>query len=297
MANRYGVSGDEPGSMELVPVAGYNRSGRPPEEVAVVEKAKAFGAHAVFFEASREGRPPTAQAFVFVSDGPADDPAFGEIHRRLWSWGGVPLLYRKTPALVQLFRCAHKPDFISPNGETVCKPFRILKTAADVSSDPWWDAIRIRNGTLWDDPQVCEAMLSATKAAHKRLIEAVKKLYEDLNNEGILRKHLRRKLLILSLLIAYLEERDVFPKRYFEQFVPGASRFFEVLANGKALVKLLSKLEERFNGKVFTLEDDDADFVEGKRTACPICAARRGAAEVGGPTHPLATLFVQRPTH
>ncbi len=101
----------------LVSVAGYARDGRPPEEVAMMEKAEAYGAHSVFFEAGRNGRPPVAQAFVFVSDGPADDTKFAELHKRLWSWGGVPLLYRKTRGLVQLFRCAHKPDFVSATGE------------------------------------------------------------------------------------------------------------------------------------------------------------------------------------
>jgi hypothetical protein len=76
----------------LVPVRGYDRTDRDPEEIAVIERAAAFGADAVFFEASRNNRAPTPQAFVFVSDGPADDPNFGEIHRRLWSWGGVPLI-------------------------------------------------------------------------------------------------------------------------------------------------------------------------------------------------------------
>ena len=71
----------------LGPVAGYKRDGSRPEEVAMVEKAKVYGAHSVFFEASRNGRPPVAQAFVFVSDGPADDTEFAELHQRLWSWG------------------------------------------------------------------------------------------------------------------------------------------------------------------------------------------------------------------
>ncbi|AMN39041.1 HsdM family class I SAM-dependent methyltransferase [Rhodoplanes sp. Z2-YC6860] len=247
----------------LIPVATFSPDGRPPEEVAVMEKAKAFGATAVFFEASRNHRPSTAQAFVFVSNGPADDETFGELHRRLWSWGGVPLAYRKTPGLVQLFRCAHNPDFVSKSGATVCKPYKTLQVAAAVSSDPWWDAARLRNGTLWDDPAVCKEMLSASKAAHKRLIEQVKELHDDLNEEQILKRHLRRKLLILCLLIAYLEERDVFPDGYFAHYVPKAKKFFEVLANGKALVKLLSNLEERFNGNVFTLRDEDADTLKG----------------------------------
>jgi hypothetical protein len=242
----------------LVLVDGYIFEERPPEEMAMMEKAKAYGAHSVFFEASRNGRPPVAQAFVFVSDGPPNDARFGELHRRLWSWGGVPLIYRKTPGFVQLFRCAHKADFVSASGEIVCNPIRTLKLAATIaSSEAWWDATRLRNGTLWDDPTVCKVMLSASKAAHKRLINAVKQLNRDLNDEGVLKKHLRRKLLILSLLIAYLEERGVFLSDYFNQFLPGANKFFEVLANGTALVALLENLEERFNGNVFTFDDDD----------------------------------------
>jgi len=262
----------------LVLVAGYSPSGRPPEEVAMMEKAASFGAKAVFFEGERNGRPPVAQAFVFDSSGPADDPAFAEMHRRLWSWGGVPLVYRTTRGLVQLFRCAHQADFISATGEKVCHPFKTLNIAGAISDDPWWNAYRLRNGTLWDDPKVCRELLSADKAAHKSLIDEVRQLNLDLNKERILKKHLRRKLLILSLLIAYLEERGVFSSDYFGQFLTGATRFFQVLANGDALVALLAALEERFNGHVFILDQADGDslvdngqlarfarFVEGRQ--------------------------------
>jgi len=246
----------------LVPVRGYQRDSLQPEQVAVMERADKYGANAVFFEAGRNGRPPVAQAFVFVSDGPADDTTFAELHKRLWSWGGVPLLYRKTPGLVQLFRCAHKPDFVSTTGELVCKPVKTLKLAARIGSDPWWDASRLRNGTLWDDPTVCKELMSARKAAHKSLIDAIKKLNADLNEEGVLRKHLRRKLFILSLLIAYLEERGVFLPDYFGQFLKGATKFFQILANGKALVALLDDLEERFNGHVFVLGNEDREALK-----------------------------------
>jgi N-6 DNA Methylase len=242
----------------LVLVAGYKPDGRPPEEVVMMEKAQSYNAHSVFFEAGRNGRPPVAQAFVFVSDGPADDGQFAELHKRLWSWGGVPLVYRKTPGLVQLFRCAHKPDFVGPNGNIVCRPIKTIETAAGIAgSDVWWDATRLRNGTIWDDPAVCKAMLSASKAAHKRLVDAVKELTTYLNGEGILKKHLRRRLVILSLLIAYLEERGVFPPGFFGQFLRGAEKFFQVLAHGDSLVALLEALEERFNGHVFILDESD----------------------------------------
>lgn len=244
----------------LVIVHKYQRDGRRPEEVAMMEKAEYYGAHAVFFEAGRNDHPPVAQAFVFISDGPANDLEFAELHKRLWSWGGVPLLYRKTPGLVQLFRCAHKPDFVSSTGKITCQPVKTLKIAGGISHaahDPWWDAEQLRNGTIWDDPAVCKALLSGRKAAHKRLIEQVRKLNNDLNDSAMLEPHLRRRLLILSLLIAYLEARFVLRPDDFHQFLAGATKFFHVMANGEALIKLLAALEQRFNGNVFVLADEE----------------------------------------
>jgi hypothetical protein len=69
----------------LVSVKGYQRDGRAPEEVAIMEKAAAYQAQAVFFEAGRNGGPAVAQAFVFLSDGPADDPQFAELHQPMCS--------------------------------------------------------------------------------------------------------------------------------------------------------------------------------------------------------------------
>ena len=249
----------------------------------MMEKAEGYGADAVFFEAGRNSRPAVAQAFVFVSDGPPDDKNFAELHKRLWSWGGVPLVYRKTAGLLQLFRCAHKPDFVSATKEIVCRPIKTLEIATAIgNSDAWWDASRLRNGTLWDDPTVCATMLSADKAAHKGLILAVKQLNDLLNEEGVLKKHLRRKLLILSLLIAYLEERGVFLPDYFDQFLSGATKFFQVLANGDALVKLLDALEERFNGHVFILDSADRESLSGNGQLARFAKLVEGREEQGG---------------
>jgi hypothetical protein len=265
----------------LVSVKGYRRDGQPLEEVAIMEKADDYGATAVFFEAGRDGRPPLAQAFVFVSDGPAHDQGFAGLHRRLWSWGGVPLVYRVTQGLVQLFRCAHRADF-ELHGEIVFKPYKTLKLAAHIANDPWWDAERIRNGTLWDDPDVCKNLLSGRLAAQKTLIKEFKLLHEDLDKEGILPRPLRRKLLILSLLIAYLEARKVFEADYFDHFRTGAMKFFEVLADGPALVSLLDHLEGRFNGHVFSLSKEDNATLRANRQLARFARLIEGKQEAGG---------------
>lgn len=266
----------------LVPVQGYVKVGRPAEEVVIMEKATHYGADAVFFEAPRDGKAPVAQAFLYHSNGPALDSDFGKLHQRLWSWGGVPLVYRVTSGLVQLFRCAHRPDF-ERKGEIVCNPFQTLKLASQISDEPWWDADRLRTGTLWDDPLVCTQLLSSKQAAQKTLIDAVKNLYLELIDKEILPKSLIRRLLILSVLIAYLEKRDVFEDGFFGHFRLGANAFFQVLADGPALVNLLDYLEQRFNGHVFILDNKDRKTLLGSNSHLMLYAQMvEGRQEPGG---------------
>lgn len=242
----------------LVAVEHYDHKGRPPEEVAIMEKAHSYGARAVFFEAERHGRAPVPQAFIFDASDGLDDDRFAELHKRLWSWGGVPLVYRVVPGCIQLFRCAHEPDFAGSGDVSVCRPIRTLLIGAKIAAqDVWWDAARIQNGTIWDDPGACKLMLSAQKAAHRTLVEEVRALAKQLTEQDLLTPRLRRRLLILSLLIAYLEERSVLLPADFAKAREGASRFFEVLGDGTALVRLLESLEERFNGHVFKLTDEE----------------------------------------
>lgn len=220
----------------LVRVHGYQRDGRPAEEVATMEKAEEYGADAVFFELEQYGGRASAQAFIYGSNTLANDQDFAECHRKLWSWGGVPLVYRRTPGLLQLYRCAHRADFLAADGRIRCNPVKELDLATQIERDPWWDEERIRSGTLWTDPSTCALLLSISKAAHKSLFDAFKRLSNYLDEERILPKRLRRRLLILSLLIAYLEQRGVFDEDFFSSFQPDATRFFEVLRNGPALI-------------------------------------------------------------
>jgi hypothetical protein len=244
----------------LVLVDRYRAAGRPPEEVSIIEKARSYGAHSVFFEKGRHGRPAAPQAFIFVAaDGDSDDD-IAVIHRRLWSWGGVPLLYRAAPGQIQLFRCAHQPDFVGMGDKPVCNPVRTLAVGADIAADEiWWDARRLENGTIWDDAETCSLMLSAQKSAHRKLVSEIRRLSLQLEAADVLDAKLRRRLLILSLMIAYLEERSVLQPEDFALIKPGTSRFFEVLGDGPALVSLLEVLEGRFNGHVFSLEAAEQD--------------------------------------
>ena len=240
----------------LVIVQGYQPAGRPPIEVIAIEKAAEYGAQAVFFEAGTPAHPGAPQALIFLSDGPANDLGFAALHKRLWSWGGVPLVYRHTPGLIQLFRCRHRPDFLDKDGKLICQPVKSLRLAGKIAkAQAWWSAERLYNGTAWDDEDTERLLLSREAAAHRALIRAVGSLHDRLQKSELgIDLALARTLLILSLLIAYLDERGALPDGYFGTFRKGASSFGEVLVNGPDLVSMLEDLEERFNGGIFKID-------------------------------------------
>jgi hypothetical protein len=269
----------------LVTVAGGAWRGGDPAAVGVLEKAAHYGADYVFFRAASATQPVSAEALVYVDDGQSDE-AFAALHRRLWSWGGVPLVYRKTRGRVDLLRCAHQPDFAGRDGQVRYHAFSTLDLMAEIDRkvdvDPWWDASMLRAGSLWDDPAVCEELLSADKAAQHGLVRAIADRDKELAGERVLPIHLRRRLLVLSLLIAYLEDRGVLGAEVFARYKPGAGSFFEVLGDGRALVALLADLETRFNGDVFTLSEHDQTRVLESKQLGRFAALVEGRTEGSG---------------
>lgn len=240
------------------------------DERLILEKAKVdFGASHVFFR-SRPGRPKVPEALVFddaSSPRSRSDADFAALHRRLWSWGTVPLVYRRVPGRVDVFRCAHEPDFATAGREIKYSVNDSITTAADITQQlggrPWFDLHRLANGTLWDDKEIAGRFLS-NASAHKALLRNVESLDKQLSDESRMASGLRRRLLVISLLVAYLEDRKVFRLQpdFFAKFKRGAEKFSDVLCDAHSLIELLSHLEtERFNGNVFTLSDDEKQLL------------------------------------
>lgn len=256
----------------LVAVPGEAWRRADPMHVGLMEEAARYGADYVFFRAASATQPAVAEALVYVDDGRSNDD-FAALHRRLWSWGRVPLVYRKIGGRVDLLRCAHRSDFVGPDGRVRYFAFRTIDLLVEIDQQvknktelDWWDDSMLREGSLWDDPASCTQLLSADKAAQRRLVQAIDELDRDLEKAHVLPIRLRRRLLVLSLLIAYLESREVLGPQDFARSKHGAVAFFDVLGDGPGLVKLLGELEVHFNGDVFTLSKaDQATILKSKQ--------------------------------
>lgn len=233
----------------------------------------------VFFRRFADGRSSQPAACVVDnSDDHLNEAQLAKLHGRLWLNGFSPLLYVGWQTRVDILSCARGPDFWKGSRIEYGPAERIeiakqISFALDDDNLSRFSAFRLSDGTFWDDP-ANSGLAQAEKAAHQQLIRAVVETDDEINGH---KQPVLRRLLLLTILIKYLEDREVFPKDWFRQFQPGATCFFDLLRHGSpdTIRELLAKLERKFNGDVFELPETGqrltvnalrrfADLVEGK---------------------------------
>jgi hypothetical protein len=250
----------------LVPIHNSDTISLSMNEQAAVSEAKLFDdIDFIFFRRFSDGRSSQVAAYVIDnSDERLDKEALGELHLQVWLHGKTPLLYIAWPGRVDILTCARGPDFWIEDRQGIAyKPvkefkdlgvqaFRIANEVADELQR--FSALRLADGTFWEEA-ANRKLVDYTKAAHKRLIQAIVEADNELDgvNNPIL-----RQLLLLMVLIKYLEDRSVFPNGWFGTFHKGARSFFEVLQGGAPdeVYRLLHSLESRFNGDIFVLPSE-----------------------------------------
>ncbi len=232
--------------------------GLPVDEAALVRDVQVFDAvDHVFFRRFDDGR--SSQPAAFVIDNTAERFTEGQLaqtHHDLWLHGVAPLVYIAWPARIDVLSCARGPDFWH-EGERRYSPAAQFDVASKVEAalaKRRFSARRLADGTFWEDP-LNQTLADHERAAHESLIRAVIAADKALDGET---NPVSRRLLLLTVLVKYLEDRGVFPgPGWFGRFRKGARSFLDVLKGGEPdeVSGLLETLETKFNGDVFSLHD------------------------------------------
>jgi hypothetical protein len=234
-------------------------AGLPVDEAALVREVKAFGVvDYVFFRRFNDGRSSQPAAFVIDNaDERFTEGRLAEAHHELWLHGVAPLVYIAWPTRIDILSCARGPDFWE-NRERRYSPAVQLDVASKVEAAlaqrRRFSARRLADGTFWEDP-LNQCLAAHEQAAHESLIRAVVETDESLDGEA---NPISRRLLLLTVLVKYLEDRGVFPgPGWFGRFRKGARSFLDVLKGEEPdeVSGLLGTLEKKFNGDVFCLYD------------------------------------------
>lgn len=262
----------------LVPVREPARADGPHERAIVLQAAAFQHIDFVFFRRFHDADGNvvrSSQVVAYVVDNSRQrlsEHELANLHHQLWLHGVAPLVYVAWPTRVDILSCARKPDFWEVKDAQAKVRYQPAETldAADESSEQTLataaeisdqlakrrrcSAYRLAEGTFWDDP-ANQKLAKDDAAAHRSLIQAIVEADKELDGA---KKPLRRRLLVLTVLITYLEDRGVFPKGHFGRFHAGARSFRDILREGTVedVSRLLRYFETKFNGDVFSLGDD-----------------------------------------
>lgn len=227
------------------------------DEVLTLCLAQELKASAVYFRRI-EGRSSVPQIFVYDNSNNDISPCdFIDIHRKLWSSGIVPLYYVFDKTEVKIFNC-RKP--LRRKGKTlIAEEIDSLSLASKVHGYYIkYSSILFKNGSFWE-LQENRNQFKADSSSYNKLIDGLRRLRDSFvkgQNETAC-----NKLLVLSILVKYLEERKdskgnhVLPQKYFTKF-EGAQSFCEVLRKNKCL-QLFEDLGKDINGKIFELDNQE----------------------------------------
>ena len=250
-----------------------------PEEIIALENAGDYGAHYVYFR-KFENRPSVPQIYLydFTDKIGIEESELTKLHKQLYSSGQVPMFFIFTKKDVRIFNCYERPA----DGKNLkYTPLTTIKLASDLSkkidskNQEEFKAFSGRsfdNGTFWENSKY-SSQFKFSNSAYEKLLTELKQALQDIISQDILPEQFARRIMVVSILIKYLEEREdekgnkVFPENFFSRFTKNATKFTDVLNKTGAFLELLDYLAKHFNGGIFQLEDNERKFFEIKKSA------------------------------
>jgi type I restriction-modification system DNA methylase subunit len=257
---------DKPESSGLVFVDRLPSDVEPHEYIAL-EKARKYEADAVYFRRFGEGRASIPQIYIYdFTRSEKDEDEIGELHRRLWNSGQVPLFFIFTRTEVKIFNCLRKPELDDKSEKVIYSPMETINLTARVDEEleklKEFSARKFDNGTFWEVSSYKDDF-NLNEGSYETLLDHLKKIRDNLIHQNILEKTILQKLLVMSILVKYLEERrdekgnTVFPEGFFSRYADGAKEFTGILKTKGACLKLFDYLSRHFNGEIFKWDNEN----------------------------------------
>ncbi|CAB1249401.1 N6_Mtase domain-containing protein [Ruminococcaceae bacterium BL-6] len=235
---------------------------------------------AVYFLRDAEGIPKIPMIYFSAMDS-YNSERIAELHRMAWNMGEAPLLFIVLPDELLVYNNYTPPAPRKEDGSynNDAGMFARIKKVSDLEEQRQqllqFHRSQIETGEFWKqnqtrfniDTRVDVTLMANLRAIRKLLLKSIEKRDVEKQIDDQLRCEIVHGLLGRSILIKYLEERTdstgktVFPNDFFGKFLHGAKKYTDVLADKQSTYTLFAELEERFNGDMFPLIENEKDVI------------------------------------
>ena len=239
-------------------------------QLAVAKQVEGFGIDEIYFSTDETKSYPA----VFLKKVVAfDEPTIKEIsqlQQKLWNYQKVMFLYVYNDTEIRIYNCIEKP-FARLQNSNYGKELENLEIFKTDSSDDKeiarlvsvFSSIAVDSGIIWTLPEAFEIRkkINIQRRVDKYLVDSLKNATDELKKLGLEDVAIIHKIILRSLFLLYLEDREATSAEFYGTFKDGAKEYFDILKDVNATYKLFAALEDKFNGNVFSVLDGEQQKV------------------------------------
>ncbi|MCT3801852.1 N-6 DNA methylase [Elizabethkingia anophelis] len=232
-------------------------------------KEKEFGVDLVYFNTDEETNNSFPAVFLKKIINFSDIETLKDIaetQRKIWNYKKVLFLYVYSEIEIRIYNCSEKPLIITQENFDYEEGLQGIEIKSYKYSDKQqlqelnklFSRIAVDTGIIWtlEEAKKVRDKINLQKRVDKYLVTSLVNTAEYLKNKGLDIDYIH-KIILRSLFLLYLEDRGAAEKDFYNQIKNGAESYFDILDDVKATYDLFERLEDHFNGNVFTLEKDE----------------------------------------
>lgn len=234
----------------------------------VINQVKGFGIDEIYFNTDENHNSYPAVFLKKVQK--FDDLALREVaiaQKKIWNFKKVIFLYVYSETEIRIYNCAEKPLLIKSDDFDYKKELKTLEIESYKLSDKnklkqlqnLFSTIAIDTGIIWTLEEAFEIRkkISLQRRVDKYLVKSLTHTAKQLQEDG-LEINLIHKIIMRSLFLLYLEDRGATDAKFYSEIKKGAQSYFDILDDADKTTSLFQKLEEYFNGNVFTIDKNES---------------------------------------
>ncbi|MCI0471336.1 MAG: N-6 DNA methylase, partial [Candidatus Aminicenantes bacterium] len=181
------------------------------------------------------------------------------IHKKTWNQRRVPFLYVNSPIELRIYNCFKKPINLEDKSNTIesIELYRLLIDDRQRLTEliEIFGRISLESGRFWKKKEYAKSM-DIWERVDRTLIDKLKETRTSLVNMNIDLKTVHN-LLIRSLFILYLEDREATTPEFYNNYRPGSKGYLDILDDKNAAYSLFDTLEKSFNGNLSPVTEDE----------------------------------------
>lgn len=241
-------------------------------ESIVFDQIREFGVDEVYFNTDDNGNSfPAVFLKKVISFDVSTLQVIADVHRKIWNYKKVLFLYVYSDTEIRIYNCSEKPLVKTKENFDYEKELKIIEIKTYEYSDKkqleelnkLFSRIAVDSGIVWtlEEAQFIRDKINLQRRVDKYLVTSLVNTAQQLEGKG-LTINLIHKIILRSLFLLYLEDRGATDEKLYAQIKKGTKSYFDILDDVEATYQLYDRLEEDFNGNVFTIEKNEKILVE-----------------------------------